>query len=193
MAELQHQSLREINCQKRNFSSVHKFNTISDKEYHKLHSTTSSIVKKDSNSPLLKKKDKETIENYYANDDIINLVHVNDDKKTNKPNNTEKLLNKIRNLDTYAESLLYVNRIYNKVYGFERRRVPAHMPFLLDRTIITKMQDKFYSEFQKTSSHRVRDSEDMQLAFSYYYFLISEKQNVHPKEIFEKFDTDHSK
>lgn len=147
------------------------------------------------------------------NDDIINLVHISDSDKSENNNNNDNnnndniyynnnnknnnkypnhLKRKIRRLDTYAESLLYVNRIYNAAYGFERRRVPAHMPHLLDKQIIIDMHDKFKFEFEKTSSHRVRNSQDMQFAFSYFYYLISEKQQSTAGEIFDKFDTDKS-
>jgi len=98
-----------------------------------------------------------------------------------------------RGLDTYAESLLYVNKIYNAAYGLERRRVPAHMPHLIDKWVMSSMQQKFKSEFKKTSSHKVRDPEDMQFAFSYFYFLTSEKRKVHIGEIFDMFDTDKSR
>ncbi|XP_031784981.1 N-acetylglucosamine-1-phosphotransferase subunits alpha/beta [Nasonia vitripennis] len=128
----------------------------------------------------------------FVNDDIINLVHVNNTAKNSKLVYAGRQKKKSRNLDTYAESLLYVNKIYNKAYGLERRRVPAHMPHLLDRTIITEMQEKFESEFDKTSSHRLRDSEDMQFAFSYFYFVLSEKRSVSAEEIFDAFDTDKS-
>nr|XP_012221033.1 PREDICTED: N-acetylglucosamine-1-phosphotransferase subunits alpha/beta [Linepithema humile] len=98
-----------------------------------------------------------------------------------------------RGLDTYAESLLYVNKIYNVAYGLERRRVPAHMPHLIDKWVMNSMQQKFKSEFKKTSSHKVRDPEDMQFAFSYFYFLTSEKRKVTIGEIFDMFDTDNSR
>lgn len=130
---------------------------------------------------------------FLVNDDIINLVHVNNSAKTDKLDKTVLPKKKTRNLDTYAESLLYVNKIYNKAYGLERRRVPAHMPHLLDRTVIEEMQEKFANEFEKTSSHRVRNSEDMQFAFSYFYFLLSEKRSVSAGEIFDMFDTDRSR
>lgn len=98
-----------------------------------------------------------------------------------------------RGLDTYAESLLYVNKIYNVAYGLERRRVPAHMPHLVDKWIVNSMQEKFDLEFKKTSSHKVRDPEDMQFAFSYFYFLSTEKRTVSVEEIFDMFDTDKSR
>ncbi|XP_012264034.2 N-acetylglucosamine-1-phosphotransferase subunits alpha/beta isoform X2 [Athalia rosae] len=139
----------------------------------------------------------------YLNDDIINLVHVNNSNKSIKYNNQAaeyedsdiqptQWKHRSRKLDTYAESLLYVNKIYNLAYGFERRRVPAHMPHLLDKSIIEKMHMKFDKEFKKTSSHKVRNPEDMQFAFSYFYFLMSEKVDVPVELLFDLFDTDKS-
>ena len=128
--------------------------------------------------------------NLYDNDLI--LTEINSTARTNnKPKYSDHWKHK-RQLDTYAESLLYVNRIYNVAYGFERRKVPAHMPHLIDKWIVTDMQKKFEHEFKKTSSHKVRNSEDMQFAFSYFYFLTSEKRRIPIEEIFDKFDTDKS-
>ncbi|KAG9430069.1 N-acetylglucosamine-1-phosphotransferase subunits alpha/beta isoform X1 [Apis mellifera carnica] len=130
---------------------------------------------------------------HYLNDDIINLPQVNSTIKINhKLHHSDQWKLRTRQLDTYAESLLYVNRIYNMAYGFERRRVPAHMPHLIDKWIVADMQKKFKHEFKRTSNHKVRSSEDMQFAFSYFYFLMSEKRNVPIEEIFDTFDTDKS-
>ncbi|KZC05291.1 N-acetylglucosamine-1-phosphotransferase subunits alpha/beta [Dufourea novaeangliae] len=129
----------------------------------------------------------------YLNDDILNLLQINSTVNiNNKPNYSDQWKLRTRQLDTYAESLLYVNKIYNMAYGFERRRVPAHMPHLIDKWIVADMQKKFEYEFKKTSSHKVRNSEDMQFAFSYFYFLTSEKRKVPVEEIFDAFDTDKS-
>ncbi|XP_033190663.1 N-acetylglucosamine-1-phosphate transferase subunits alpha and beta [Bombus vancouverensis nearcticus] len=129
----------------------------------------------------------------YLNDDIMNLPQVSSTTKANhKSTHSDQWKLRTRQLDTYAESLLYVNRIYNMAYGFERRRVPAHMPHLIDKWIVADMQRKFEHEFRKTSSHKVRNSEDMQFAFSYFYFLTSEKRKVPIEEIFDTFDTDKS-
>eukprot|EP01042_Synura_sphagnicola_P015901 gene15902-biopygen15913 len=38
-----------------------------------------------------------------------------------------------RLLDTYAQSLIHVNRLYNKAFGTENRKVPAHVPHMIDR------------------------------------------------------------
>ncbi|XP_076687150.1 N-acetylglucosamine-1-phosphate transferase subunits alpha and beta [Andrena cerasifolii] len=129
----------------------------------------------------------------YLNDENVILPRANSTVKTNvKHHYSDQWKLRTRQLDTYAESLLYVNRIYNVAYGFERRRVPAHMPHLIDKWIVDDMQRKFGHEFKKTSSHKVRNSEDMQFAFSYFYFLASEKQGVPIEEIFDRFDTDRS-
>ncbi|XP_076277614.1 N-acetylglucosamine-1-phosphate transferase subunits alpha and beta isoform X1 [Lasioglossum baleicum] len=129
----------------------------------------------------------------YLNEDNLNLPQINITLKTNsKPNYSDQWKLRTRQLDTYAESLLYVNKIFNTAYRFERRRVPAHMPHLIDKWIVADMQKKFENEFKKTSSHKVRNSEDMQFAFSYFYFLTSEKCKVPIREIFDAFDTDKS-
>ncbi len=36
-------------------------------------------------------------------------------------------------LDTFADSLRHVNRLYNQIYGYMARKVPAHMPHFIDR------------------------------------------------------------
>lgn len=131
------------------------------------------------------------LKRYLNDDDDVNVQQTNSTLKTNvKPHYSDQWKLRTRQLDTYAESLLYVNRIYNMAYGFERRRVPAHMPHLIDKWIVADMQLKFEHEFKKTSSHKVRNSGDMQFAFSYFYFLASEKRKMPIEEIFDTFDTD---
>ncbi|XP_074482216.1 N-acetylglucosamine-1-phosphotransferase subunits alpha/beta [Sebastes fasciatus] len=94
--------------------------------------------------------------------------------------------------DTFADSLRYVNRLLNGQFGFTSRKVPAHMPHMIDRLIMQELQDTFPEEFDKTSAHRVRHSEDMQFAFSYFYFLMSAQQQLNVSEVFDEIDTDHS-
>ncbi|XP_014244099.1 N-acetylglucosamine-1-phosphotransferase subunits alpha/beta isoform X1 [Cimex lectularius] len=94
--------------------------------------------------------------------------------------------------DTYAESLLYVNKLYNRRYKYKMRKVPSHIPHLIDKTIMENLQLKFQEEYVKTSSHKFRQPDDMQLAFSYYYFIMSEKYTKSKGEIFDMFDTDKS-
>lgn len=94
--------------------------------------------------------------------------------------------------DTFADSLRYVNKLLNSQFGFTSRKVPAHMPHMIDRLIMQELQDIFPKEFDKTSGHRVRHSEDMQFAFSYFYFLMSAQQQLNVSDVFDEIDTDHS-
>ncbi|CAK6950029.1 N-acetylglucosamine-1-phosphotransferase subunits alpha/beta [Scomber scombrus] len=94
--------------------------------------------------------------------------------------------------DTFADSLRYVNKLLNGQFGFTSRKVPAHMPHMIDRLIMQELQDTFPEEFDKTSAHRVRHSEDMQFAFSYFYFLMSAQEQLNVSEVFDEIDTDNS-
>ncbi|KAM8979687.1 N-acetylglucosamine-1-phosphotransferase subunits alpha/beta isoform X1 [Sarcophilus harrisii] len=94
--------------------------------------------------------------------------------------------------DTFADSLRYVNKILNSKFGFTSRKVPAHMPHMIDRIVMQELQDMFPEEFDKTSVHKVRHSEDMQFAFSYFYYLMSALQPLNIAQVFDEVDTDHS-
>lgn len=52
--------------------------------------------------------------------------------------------------------------------------------------------DRFPEEFDKTSFHKVRHSEDMQFAFSYFYYLMSAVQPLNISQVFHEVDTDQS-
>lgn len=75
--------------------------------------------------------------------------------------------------DTYAASLINVNRIFNKDFGMETRKVPAHMPHTIDRDVVQELQDRYPSQWNTTSSNRFRSEKDMQFSFSYYYYLMN--------------------
>ncbi|XP_061523335.1 N-acetylglucosamine-1-phosphotransferase subunits alpha/beta isoform X2 [Phycodurus eques] len=94
--------------------------------------------------------------------------------------------------DTFADSLRHVNKLLNRQFGFASRKVPAHMPHMIDRLVMQELQDTFPDDFDKTSAHRVRHSDDMQFAFSYFYFLMSTQQQLNVSEVFDEVDTDHS-
>lgn len=51
---------------------------------------------------------------------------------------------------------------------------------------------RFPEEFDKTSFHKVRHSEDMQFAFSYFYYLMSAVQPLNISQVFDEVDTDQS-
>lgn len=43
--------------------------------------------------------------------------------------------------DTFADSLRYVNKLLNSKFGFTSRKVPAHMPHMIDRKVMQELQD----------------------------------------------------
>lgn len=97
-----------------------------------------------------------------------------------------------RLLDAFSESLLHVNNLYNKDYGFINRKVPAHMPHLIDKNIFQELWEKYSYEWEQTSSHQVRSKTDMQYIFAYHHFLMQEKLTSTKQTIFDMFDTDKS-
>jgi hypothetical protein len=84
--------------------------------------------------------------------------------------------------DTYGASLVHVNRIYNKEFGAEGRKVPAHVPHMIDREYMDEMQARWAQQWAATSSHRFRSSTDMQYSFSYYYYLMN-RHKIHPHDL----------
>lgn len=113
--------------------------------------------------------------------------------------NLKKMAPKFKNLkksesgkDVFAKSLIYSNKFFNKVYGFKNRKVLAHVGFLLEKSIIESMMEKFSFEMKKTQLNRFRSTEDLQYAFTYYNFIISENFNQTIEQIFDTFDTDSS-
>ena len=72
------------------------------------------------------------------------------------------------------------------------RKVPAHMPHMINVKIMEELQSLLPEEFDQTSSHKLRSSEDMQFAFSYNYFVIGQKKDPNVTEFFADVDADHS-
>ena len=51
---------------------------------------------------------------------------------------------------------------------------------------------RFPREWEITSSHKVRSSDDMQFAFSYYYYILGAMTSVDADQVFDEMDTDQS-
>ena len=64
-----------------------------------------------------------------------------------------------------------MNRLYHDRFGVANRKVPAHMPHMIDRGIMEEMQSTFADEWRRTAGRRFRSAQDMQYAFSYFYYL----------------------
>eukprot|EP01105_Mastigella_eilhardi_P015897 TRINITY_DN363_c0_g1_i1.p1 TRINITY_DN363_c0_g1~~TRINITY_DN363_c0_g1_i1.p1 ORF type:complete len:715 (-),score=152.10 TRINITY_DN363_c0_g1_i1:452-2596(-) len=92
-----------------------------------------------------------------------------------------------RLLDSFGDSLKFVNRLYTLEFGSESRRVPAHMPFLLSADVLEQLQARFPSQWDATSSHRFRDSKDMQFSFSYFYFVMSDRVPFNLTEVWNVY------
>ena len=62
------------------------------------------------------------------------------------------------------------------------------MPYIIDRQIMSELQRKFKREFEQTSSHRLRSSSDMQYAFTFYYYVMSELAEFNATRLFAELD-----
>eukprot|EP01117_Protostelium_nocturnum_P010349 TRINITY_DN3721_c0_g1_i2.p1 TRINITY_DN3721_c0_g1~~TRINITY_DN3721_c0_g1_i2.p1 ORF type:complete len:1019 (-),score=326.23 TRINITY_DN3721_c0_g1_i2:164-3220(-) len=75
-------------------------------------------------------------------------------------------------MDNYGESLKFVNSLMNAAFGSTARKVPAHMPHFLSLDVLEDLHKQWPDKWNETSSHQFRSGEDMQFAFSYFYFMI---------------------
>ena len=44
-------------------------------------------------------------------------------------------------LDTFGASLTHVNALFNRKFGYSARKVPAHMPHFIDKTIMERLHE----------------------------------------------------
>ncbi|KAL5473979.1 hypothetical protein EMCRGX_G028549 [Ephydatia muelleri] len=125
-------------------------------------------------------------ERYHVFPDALELEAYNINPYSTGPHRHRRLM------EAFADSLRFVNRLYNQAYGYHARKVPAHMPHMINIEIMKELQKKYAEEFERTSSHKLRASDDMQFGFSYFYYMIGERQELNIAETFREFDTDHS-
>lgn len=119
----------------------------------------------------------------------INLVLVVPSSKQSKSFILRRLME-----DHFADSLKYVNILYTTVFGREPRKVPAHMPHMIDKHVMAELQAQWPDRFDATSSHRFRNSKDMQYGFSYFYYLMNVKKPFNLTSFLsEEIDLDGSK
>eukprot|EP00002_Diphylleia_rotans_P001092 TRINITY_DN10607_c0_g1_i1.p1 TRINITY_DN10607_c0_g1~~TRINITY_DN10607_c0_g1_i1.p1 ORF type:complete len:1048 (+),score=167.37 TRINITY_DN10607_c0_g1_i1:41-3184(+) len=94
--------------------------------------------------------------------------------------------------DLFGESLIFVNRLLNRKFKVASRRVPAHMPHMIDKEVMQELQDLFPVEWNQTSANRFRSANDMQYAFSYFYYMMSRSRDVDLHDIFQsEIDTNN--
>ena len=91
-----------------------------------------------------------------------------------------------RLLDTFGDSLRFVNLLFNRHFSRAQRKVPAHMPHFIDKNIMAELQSIFPQEYDATSSHRFRSPQDMQYSFAYFYFVTHQVKVFDLKREFEE-------
>ena len=73
--------------------------------------------------------------------------------------------------------------------------MPAHMPHLISRQVMDKIEKTLTDEVDKTSSHRFRQGDDLQFAFTYYHMLNEfekEKKQAYYDSLWSLYlDTNH--
>jgi len=96
-----------------------------------------------------------------------------------------------RRLDTYGDSLVFTNSILSSVVGRRNRKVPAHMPHMIDRVEMGKLQawPAMAPAWEATSARRFRDPEDVQYAFAFFYWVMEAAEEVGEgrREALERF------
>ncbi|GAM17280.1 hypothetical protein SAMD00019534_004550 [Acytostelium subglobosum LB1] len=80
-------------------------------------------------------------------------------------------------MDMFGDSLKFVNRLLTVEFGVFSRKVPAHMPHMIDKDLMEEIQQKWPAQWERTSSHSLRNPRDMQYAFTYFYYLMHKKVN----------------
>eukprot|EP00163_Fabomonas_tropica_P000210 TRINITY_DN10141_c0_g1_i1.p1 TRINITY_DN10141_c0_g1~~TRINITY_DN10141_c0_g1_i1.p1 ORF type:complete len:397 (+),score=82.91 TRINITY_DN10141_c0_g1_i1:926-2116(+) len=93
-------------------------------------------------------------------------------------------------LDTFGDSLRHVNGLFDAAYGIQARKVPAHMPHFIERDVMKSLQAKYAKEYDITSSHHFRQGDDMQFAFAYFYYMMSEPPPFDPEGLWAELDRD---
>ena len=91
-----------------------------------------------------------------------------------------------------SHSLLYADIEIIETPYLTSARVLFHWLFFSLPLSSQALQERYPEEFERTASHKLRSSDDMQFAFSYFYFLMSEKQEADMEEAYLQLDTDKS-
>ena len=79
--------------------------------------------------------------------------------------------NSRRLTDSYGESLAHSAVVLQRRFGMAQRRVPAHMPHLLRRSVLAQLGADLAREVNETVARRFRSGEDLQFAFVYFHWL----------------------
>jgi len=114
-----------------------------------------------------------------------------DPPQPDSPNNSFNS-RKLQSLDTFGSSLRYVDSLLTQRYSFAVRRTPAHSPHFFNKEAVAELQSIYPKEYELTSSHKIRQQDDMQAAFTYYYYILSEPAEFPVQDFFNSVDMDRS-
>jgi UDP-N-acetylglucosamine-lysosomal-enzyme len=91
--------------------------------------------------------------------------------------------------DLVADAIRYVIKTFNAKFSRSRhlRRVPSHMPHMINKQILRELKALFPQQFQETAAHRFRHSRDLQFSFSYFNYLIN-RHNLNSPSLRELWD-----
>ena len=76
-----------------------------------------------------------------------------------------------RLLDTYGESLVYTSVQLTRKFGHISAAVPAHMPHLINKSIMRDIESELSQFVNNTIMHRFRENTDLQYAFLYFHYM----------------------
>lgn len=77
--------------------------------------------------------------------------------------------------DLVANAIRSVIKAFNEQFPFSKhlRRVPSHMPHMMNKQILNELKEMFPQQFQQNSAHRFRHPRDLQVGFAYFNYLIN--------------------
>ncbi|EQC32311.1 hypothetical protein SDRG_10058 [Saprolegnia diclina VS20] len=86
-------------------------------------------------------------------------------------------------LDPFGDSLKHVNTLFDAAFGKAPvpRRVPAHMPYFIQKRVLSELKAHWPTQFNATSSHRFRHPRDMQFSFAYMHY-VANRRLLHPPQ-----------
>ncbi|KAJ5397027.1 hypothetical protein N7509_005140 [Penicillium cosmopolitanum] len=85
--------------------------------------------------------------------------------------------------DLVANAIRSVIKAFKGRFPFTKhlRRVPSHMPHMMNKHIFTELKGIFPQQFQLNSEHRFRHPRDLQVGFAYFNYLINRHEILSSK------------
>ncbi|XP_060593857.1 N-acetylglucosamine-1-phosphotransferase subunits alpha/beta-like [Ruditapes philippinarum] len=84
----------------------------------------------------------------------------------------------------YTTSIFFTNALYNRVFGARIRKVPAHTPLFIKKTVFQDFVKRFPNEIKATTKNKIRSPLDFQFEFSYVYFQMEGQSSARFKAFY---------